>query len=125
VESGLDRPGSDLVDPIANLELGLAEDLAVGLGGEQFGDALDLVLDEGHQAMFDPVGLVALLRCEREGDPRHGMAFHEELVKRFGRRIDVLRCTKFSTYNRDAHPRRKPDLVSRGIASSRQLAWGT
>jgi hypothetical protein len=92
------------VDPVADLELGLAEDLPVGLGGEQLGDALDLVLDDGHETLLDPVGLVALLGRQREGDPGHGAAFREESVKRSGRRIDVLRCTKFSTYNRDAHP---------------------
>jgi hypothetical protein len=92
------------VDPVSDLELGLAEDLAVGLGGEQLGDALDLVLDDGQEATLDPVGLVALLGGQVEGDPEHGAAFHEEQVKRFGRRIDVPRCTKFPTYNRDAHP---------------------
>jgi hypothetical protein len=92
------------MDPVSDLELGLAEDLAVGLGGEQLGDASDLVLDDGQEATLDPVGLVALLGGQVEGDPGHGTAFHEESVKEFGRRIDVLRCTKFPTHNRDAHP---------------------
>jgi hypothetical protein len=49
------------VDAVPDLELRLAEDLAVGLGGEQLGDASDLVADHGEQPLLDPVGLVALL----------------------------------------------------------------
>lgn len=37
--TGSDRLGSGLMVEVADLELGQAEDLAVGLGGEQFGDA--------------------------------------------------------------------------------------
>jgi hypothetical protein len=92
------------VDAVSDLELGGAEELPLGLGGEQLGDPLDLVLDGREQASLDPVGLVALLGRQREGDPGHGTAFREGTVKKIGRRIDVLRCTKFSTYNRDAHP---------------------
>jgi hypothetical protein len=92
------------VDPVADLELGRAEDLAVGLGGQELGDAPDLVPDHGQEPLLDPVGLVALLGRQWEGDPGHGSAFREERVKRFGRLINSLRCTRFSTYNRDAHP---------------------
>jgi len=104
VQSGFDGPGSDRVDAVSDLELGLAKDLAIGLGGEQLGDALDFVLDNGHETELDAVGLVSLLGGQVERDSWHEPAFHEETVKRFGRRIDSLRCTKFSTYNRDAHP---------------------
>jgi len=48
------------MDAVPDLELGLAEDLAIGPGGEQLGDAADLVGDHGEQAPLDPVGLVAL-----------------------------------------------------------------
>jgi hypothetical protein len=54
------------VDPVADLELGRAEDLAVGLGGEELGDASDLVADHGQEPLLDPVGLVALLGCQIE-----------------------------------------------------------
>jgi hypothetical protein len=75
VESGFDGLGSDLMDPVADLELGLAEELAVGLGGEQFGDPLDLLLDDREQAPLDPVGFVALLgrQIEWESDHRRGL----------------------------------------------------
>jgi hypothetical protein len=59
------------VDPVADLELGVAEELAVGLGGEQFGDAPDLVTDRREQAAFDPVGFVALLGCQIEWESGH------------------------------------------------------
>jgi hypothetical protein len=49
------------VDAVPDLELGGAEDLPIGLGGEQLGDPLDLVLDGREQAALDPVGLVALV----------------------------------------------------------------
>jgi hypothetical protein len=94
------------VDPVPDPELGLAQDLAVGPGGEQFGDALDLVLDDGEQTLLDPVGFVALLRRQIEGETGHGAAFREETVKRSRGRIDDSRSTKFPTYIRDAHPRR-------------------
>jgi hypothetical protein len=71
IKSGFDRPGSDLVDPIADLELGLAEDLTVRLGGEQLGDALDLVLNDGQETTLDPVGLVALFRRKIEWETEH------------------------------------------------------
>jgi len=61
VESGLDGLGSDFVDPVADLELGLAEDLSVGLGGEQLGDPSDFLADHVEQASLDPVGLIELL----------------------------------------------------------------
>jgi len=61
VQSGFDGPGSDRVDAVSDLEFGLAKDLAIGLGGEQLGDALDFVLDNGHETELDAVGLVSLL----------------------------------------------------------------
>jgi hypothetical protein len=72
VESGFDRLGSDLVDPITDLELGLAEDLSVRLGGEQLGDALDFVLDDGQETTLDPVGFVALFGRQIEWETEHG-----------------------------------------------------
>jgi hypothetical protein len=54
------------VDAVADLELGGPEELPIGLGGEQLGDPLDLVLDGGEQASLDPVGLVALIGCQVE-----------------------------------------------------------
>jgi hypothetical protein len=59
------------VDPVADLELGLAEELPVGLGGEQFGDALDLVLGDREQTSLDPVGFFALLRRQIERETGH------------------------------------------------------
>jgi hypothetical protein len=54
------------VDPVSDLELGGPEELCIGLGGEQFGDPLDLILDSGEEPSLDPVGLVALLGCQIE-----------------------------------------------------------
>jgi hypothetical protein len=48
------------VDAVSDLELGGAEELPIGPGGEQLGDPLDLVLDGREQASLDPIGLVAL-----------------------------------------------------------------
>jgi hypothetical protein len=59
------------VDSIADLELGLTEELAVGLGGEQLGDAPDFVPDGGEQASLDPVGFVALLGGQIEWESGH------------------------------------------------------
>jgi hypothetical protein len=74
------------MDPVSDLELGLAEDLAVGLGGEEFGDASDLVGDEIQQATLDPVGLVALLGRQIEGEAGHG---GPSVKKRFSDRGDA------------------------------------
>jgi hypothetical protein len=60
------------MDPIADLELGLAEDFSVRLGGEQLGDALELVLDDGQETTLDPVGLVALFGRQIEWKTKHG-----------------------------------------------------
>jgi hypothetical protein len=54
------------VDAVSDLELGGPEELRVGLGGQQLGDAPDLVTDGGEQTLFDPVGLVALLGSQVE-----------------------------------------------------------
>jgi len=77
------------VDAVSDLELGRPEELCVGLGGEEFGDAPDLVPDDGEQAPFSPVGLVAPDR----GRGGHERAFREGTARRSGRRIDALCCT--------------------------------
>ena len=42
VQSGLEGLGADLVDAVADLELGLPQELAIGLGGEQVGEAAEV-----------------------------------------------------------------------------------
>jgi hypothetical protein len=42
------------------------------LRGEQLGDALDLVLDDGQETMLDPVGFVALFGRQIEWETEHG-----------------------------------------------------
>jgi hypothetical protein len=59
------------VDPVADLELGGAEELSVGLGGEQLGDPLDLILEGRHQASLDPVGFVELLGRQIQWESGH------------------------------------------------------
>ena len=48
------------MDAASDLDLGGAEELPLGLGGEQLGDPLDLDLDGREQTSLDPVGLIAL-----------------------------------------------------------------
>jgi hypothetical protein len=50
------------VDSVADLELGLAEELVVGLGGEQLGDPPEFVLGGLTEGVEDPPGLVVLFR---------------------------------------------------------------
>jgi hypothetical protein len=59
------------MDTVADLELDGAEELSVGLGGEQFGNPLDLILDGREQTSLDPVGFVALLRRQIEWESGH------------------------------------------------------
>jgi hypothetical protein len=59
------------MDAVSDLELGGAEELPLGLGGEQLGDPLDLVLDGREQASLDPVGLVALFGRQIERGAGH------------------------------------------------------
>jgi hypothetical protein len=60
------------VDAVPDLELGGAEELPIGLGGEQLGDPLDFALDGRQQASLDPVGLIALLGRQVEWEAGHG-----------------------------------------------------
>jgi hypothetical protein len=42
VQSGLEGLGPDLVDSVADLEFGLSQELPIGFGGEQFGEAAEV-----------------------------------------------------------------------------------
>jgi hypothetical protein len=72
-QSLLDHLGSDMGNHVANLELGLVVDLAVGLGGEQIGDVLDLGLDDFQEAVLDPVVLVALFGIQPVEESRRNI----------------------------------------------------
>jgi hypothetical protein len=72
VESDLDHLGADLVHPVADLELGLPEELVVGLRGEQLGQPAQLVLDGGAEDLEEALGFGGLFRRE-EGDV-HGVS---------------------------------------------------
>jgi hypothetical protein len=70
LDLGLDHPRGRLVDEVADLELGGAEELAVGLGGEEL----------GHLADLDPGGLEGLLG----EDPGAFLLFGSQVGRRHG-----------------------------------------
>jgi hypothetical protein len=49
---------------VADLELGLTQELAVRFGSEQFGEAAEVGFDTLAQDLIDPVGQLGLLRGE-------------------------------------------------------------
>jgi hypothetical protein len=42
VQSGLEGLGADLVDPVADLEFGLPQELPIGFRGEELGEAAEV-----------------------------------------------------------------------------------
>jgi hypothetical protein len=114
------------MDPIADLELGLAEDLAVWLGGEQFGDALDLVLNDGHQTPLDPVGFVALLGREIECETGHGEPSVKERFRNRGNASTspVLRNFPPTFETPTQRPKHRPFLLDLGGAVGSPVAVG-
>src|SRR5262245_38670689 len=70
VQGGLDGLGPDLVDAVSDLELGLSQELAVGLGGQQLGQGAEVGLDGLPQRLEDALGRIGLLGGQ--GRRRHG-----------------------------------------------------
>ena len=68
--SGLEGPGSDPVDDVAELELGLPEEFVVGLGGQQLGDRPHVLLHGGEHRLVKFLGHAGLLL--RQMIERHG-----------------------------------------------------
>ena len=58
------------MDPVADLELGLPEELPIGFGGEQFGEATEVGVGGLLQSLIDPLGQFGLLGGQ--GEPGHG-----------------------------------------------------
>jgi hypothetical protein len=67
------------VDEVADLELGLAEDLGVGLGGQQAGEGQDLGVGGGLEGVVDAPGFGLLV----VGEVHHGDSFAEEFMDAF------------------------------------------
>ena len=53
VQSGLEGRDSDLVDAVSDLELGLSQELAIGLGGQEFGEGAEVGCDGLLQGLED------------------------------------------------------------------------
>ncbi len=70
IESGLKGFGPDLVDEVSDLEFGLPQELAVGFGGEQVGQILEVGLGGLTKGMKDPAGQLSLVGSQ--GESRHG-----------------------------------------------------
>src|SRR5262249_26858912 len=70
LQGGLQGLGAGLEDEVAQGELGGAEELAVGLGGEQFSHLLDVGIEGGTQGLVNPVSFSLLRRGE--GGAGHG-----------------------------------------------------
>jgi hypothetical protein len=61
LEFGSDRLGADLVDDVADLELGLAEDLVIGLGGQESGHLEDVTFEGLEHGLGEFLGMGLLL----------------------------------------------------------------
>jgi len=73
VDGGLDRLGSDLVDLISDLELGLPEELVLGFEGQEPGDLPEFVLGRLSHGLEEPLGFVLLFGGEVVvPETRHG-----------------------------------------------------
>jgi hypothetical protein len=69
----LDHPGGRAVDEVADLELRAAEELTIGLGGEQLGHLADFVLG-GPEALFgEDFGTLLLLGGQLGGSHGAGL----------------------------------------------------
>ena len=60
-QGGLEGLGADFADAVADLELGLPEELSVRFGGEQFGEASEVGVGGLLERLIDPLGQFGLL----------------------------------------------------------------
>ena len=103
VQSGLDGLGADLVDEVSDLELSLAEQLAIGFGGQQLSDRADVAAYRLQKEALDLLRLILLLGGEREAG--HGEPPCVHTVGKIDQRIHARCCTRFPTHFRDAYPK--------------------
>src|SRR5262249_41823600 len=61
VQGALDGPAPDLVDAVSPLEFGPAQELAVGLGGQQLGEGAEVGIDGLPQGLEDALGSLGSL----------------------------------------------------------------
>jgi hypothetical protein len=71
LDLGFDHAGGGLVDEVADLELGGAEELPVGSGGEQLGHLAEFALGGGDGPLVEDLG--ALLLLGGQVGVRHGV----------------------------------------------------
>jgi hypothetical protein len=60
LQGGLNGACAEGVNGIANLELGVAEELVVGLGGEEFGEGTEVLVGGLAEKLVEAFGLGAL-----------------------------------------------------------------
>src|SRR5262249_6038589 len=103
VQGGLEGAGAEAVDRVADLELGLTQELIVGLGGEQASEAAGLIQEGLLEGLEEALGFGFLV----------GGEVHAGLLRRA-----ILGCvpmsrqvTRFPAHLRDAYPpsRCRPD----------------
>jgi hypothetical protein len=61
VKSGLEGLGSDLVDSFSDLELGLSEELVIGLGGEEVSQEPEVGFGGLTERLIDSIGQSSLV----------------------------------------------------------------
>jgi hypothetical protein len=66
LDLGLDHPRREFVGEVTDLELGGAEELAIGLGGQEFGHLLDLGLGGLEGLLGEDLGVFLLLGSQIE-----------------------------------------------------------
>ena len=71
LELGVDQAGADLVHEVADLELGGAEELPIGLGGQPFGHLTEFALGGSEGFLVEDLGALLLLGGQVGG--RHGV----------------------------------------------------
>ena len=64
IGGGLEGLGPDGVDEVADLELGRSEQVPVGLGGQEFGQASDVGREGGGEVLAETVGVGLLIGGE-------------------------------------------------------------
>jgi hypothetical protein len=70
VEFGLDGLGADRVDDVADLELGLSQDLVIGLGGQESGHLEDVSFEGLEHGLDEFLGMGLLLGGQLRGGHR-------------------------------------------------------
>jgi len=70
LEFGLDRLGVDLMDDVADLELGLSQDLIVRLGGQEAGHLQEVAFDGPQEGLGQVLGMGLLLGGQVGGGHR-------------------------------------------------------